>query len=297
MIVLLVVLTSLLFVLAAGIAVGILVGVRALRSLDRRFDVSVREAVTAALAQDRERELAEAREFWAEQEARAAEDDLFGAVDLGAVDLGEGDLGDGTPGGQGGGLFEDANLVLLPAPRGYVDDEGTMDPEFAEALRTALEDLISETEAGRAANGLGAAPTAPTTPAAPGAPSTASTAGPSRTGQGIHHPSMPGFVPQPTSTPEWTDLRLMELVDVGITLRDVRPGPMGTLDVYVFEDETTLCVAPGDPATGARIREAVARGAQVRLLGSSRLPGGHALTFTLGEETAYILADRVVASL
>jgi hypothetical protein len=72
---------------------------------------------------------------------------------------------------------------------------------------------------------------------------------------------------------------------------------MGTLDVYVFEDETTLCIAPGDPETGARLRDAVNAGSEVRLLGSSRLPGGHALTFTLGEETAYILADRVVASL
>jgi hypothetical protein len=72
---------------------------------------------------------------------------------------------------------------------------------------------------------------------------------------------------------------------------------MGTLDVYVFEDETTLCIAPGDPETGARLRDAVNGGGEVRLLGSSRLPGGHALTFTLGEETAYILADRVVASL
>jgi len=304
-IVLLVVLASLLFVLAAAIAAGVLVAVRSVRSLDRRFDASVREAVTAALALDRERELVEAREFWAEQEARAAEDELFGG---GADGTPGGDL-DGLGGGiGGGGLFEEANLVLLPAPRGYVDDEGTMDPEFADALRTALEDLISETEAGRAANGMGATsaapPTAPGTPTVPGQtvpgqtiPGQAGGAGPTRTGHGLHHPSVPGFVPQPTSTPEWTDLRLLELVDVGITLRDVRPGPMGTLDVYVFEDETTLCVAPGDPATGARIREAVAGGAEVRLLGSSRLPGGHALTFTLGEETAYILADRVVASL
>ena len=278
MILVLVVLASLLFVLAAAIAAGVLVALRALRSLDRRFDASVREAVTAALAQDREREMEEARAFWAEQEARVTEDEGYR---------------DGAVGGgqDGGGLFGDADVVLLPAPRGYVDDEGTMDPEFAEALRSALEDLISETEAGRGVPGSGSAAG---TAAAPG---TASTASPSRTGHGIHHPSMPGFVPQPTSTPEWTDLRLMELVDVGITLRDVRPGPMGTLDVYVFEDETTLCVAPGDPATGARIREAIARGAEVRLLGSSRLPGGHALTFTLGEETAYILADRVVASL
>jgi hypothetical protein len=257
--VLLVVLALLVLVLAAATAVGSFLAVRALKALDRRFDASVRDAVTAALAEDREREMAEARTFWAEQEARAAEDELFG---------------DGLGGGAGTDEAFGDNLVLLPAPRGYVDDEGTMDPEFADALRTALENLISETEAapGRGGAGTGA-------------------------GNGAHHPSLPGFVPQPTPTPEWTDLRLGELVDVGILLRDVRPGPMGTLDVYVFEDETTLCIAPGDPETGARLRDAVNAGSEVRLLGSSRLPGGHALTFTLGEETAYILADRVVASL
>ncbi len=242
MTVLLVVLVSVLTVVAAAAAIGALRNARRLDALDRRLDGAVHEAVTKALAEDRQRELDEARAFWAEQETRAAEDDVYS-----------------------GGMLPDENLVLLPAPRGYVDDEGTMDPEFADALRTALEDLISETDGKRPAP---------------------------------HHPSLPGFVPQPTPTPEWTDLRLMELVDVGTELRDVRPGPTGTLDVYVFEDETTLCVAPGDPAAGARIREAVTGGAGVRLLGSSRLPGGHALTFALGgEETAYVLADRVVASL
>jgi len=245
--VLLVVLVSLLTAITSAAAIGTLRNARRLDALDRRLDGAVHEAVAAALAEDRQRELEEARAFWAEQETRAAEDDVYA-----------------------GSLFPDENLVLLPAPRGYVDDEGTMDPEFADALRTALEDLISETDGKRPA---------PHHPAP-------------------HHPSLPGFVPQPTPTPEWTDLRLMELVDVGTELRDVRPGPMGTLDVYVFEDETTLCVAPGDPAAGARIREAVTGGTGVRLLGSSRLPGGHALTFALGgEETAYVLADRVVASL
>jgi hypothetical protein len=263
--VLLAVLASLLFVLAAATAIGVLTAVRMLRSLTRRFDASVREAVATALADDREREMEEARAFWAEQEARAAEDAVLG--DEAGVES----------------LFEDANLVLLPAPRGYVDDEGTMDPEFADALRNALEDLISETDPGRAGRG-GAAGAAGAGPAANGGTAIPS---PSRP----HHPSVPGFVPQPVATPEWTDLRLMELVDVGITLRDVRPGPMGTLDVYVFEDETTLCIAPGAPA-------AVAAGAEVTLLGSSRVPGGHALTFGLGgDETVYILADRVVASL
>jgi hypothetical protein len=263
--------------LLGSVAVATLI---ALRTFVGRFDASVRAAVIAALAEDREREMAEARSFWAEQEARAAEDAVF--------------AGDGSPQGYGfsggsafGGdsVFDSENLVLLPAPRGYVDDDGEMDPEFADALRSALEDLISES------NGHGhPAPSGPTAPVAPPAPA--------------GHPSLLGFVPQPAPTPEWTDLRLNELVDVGTVLHDVRPGPTGTLDVYVFEDETTLCIAPGDPAAAARLREAVGAGAEVRLLGSSRLPGAHALTFALGatgdpaaDETVYILADRVVASL
>jgi hypothetical protein len=232
------VLLLVLLLFVAAVACAAFIGQRALA---RRLESTVRSAVSAALADEREREIAEARAFWAEQEARAEAD----AVEP----LGE-------------SLF-DRNTLFLPAPRGYVDEEGTLDPEFADALKSALEDMITEGDRRT---------TAP-------------------------HPAQPGFVPQPTPTPEWTDLRLMELVDVGTALRDVRPGPMGTLDVYVFEDETTLCIAPGDPATGAKIREAVDRGEDVRLLGSSRLPGAHALTFALGDETVYVLADRVVASL
>ena len=260
-------------VATAGVAGATLLS---LRAFTRRFDSAVREAVTTALAEDREREMVEARAFWAEQEARAAEDAGFGD-DASYVN--------GPFGGES--VFDSENLVLLPAPRTYVDDEGDLDTEFADALRSVLEEMISE---GNGAAGhpapAASAPVAPAPPAAPAA-----------------HPSHPGFIPQPTPTPEWTDLRLDELVAVGVVLRDVRPGPMGTLDVYVFEDETTLCIAPGDPVAGARLRDAIIGGTEVRLLGNSRLSGAHALTFALGEgdgeaeETVYILADRVVASL
>lgn len=275
-----------LLALVGSVAVASLL---ALRTFVARFDDSVRSAVTAALAEDREREMAEARSFWAEQEARAAEDAVL-----------VGDYPEVLPGGFPGvfhedtafdSVFDSENVVLLPTPRGYLDDEGTMDPEFADALRSALEDLISES------NGNGH----PAPPAGPGAAPSAAPAGVGTPIAPTGHPSRLGFVPQPTPTPEWTDLRLTELVEVGIVLRDVRPGPSGTLDVYVFEDETTLCIAPGDPAAAGRLRDALLADTEVRLLGSSRLPGAHALTFALGAEedmeTVYILADRVVASL
>ncbi|WP_042368734.1 hypothetical protein [Streptacidiphilus neutrinimicus] len=236
--------------LVTVLAVTTLLSVRALRRrLESDLESTVRRAVAVALAEDREREIAEARSFWAEQEARAAEDSLT-PEDIEAVESLDALVAE--------------NTLFLPAPRGFIDESGEMDPEFADALRSALEEMI--TEGDRVAR-----------------PS---------------HPAEPGFIPQPTPTPEWTDLRLLELVEVGTVLKDVRPGPMGTLDVYVFEDETTLCVAPGDAGTGARIREAVASGVAVRLLGTSRLPGAHALTFALSDdETVYVLADRVVASL
>lgn len=43
---------------------------------------------------------------------------------------------------------------------------------------------------------------------------------------------------------ERTVNRLEELADSRTELSDVRPGPLGTLDVYVFADGTTLCMTP-----------------------------------------------------
>lgn len=61
------------------------------------------------------------------------------------------------------------------------------------------------------------------------------------------HPSHPDFIP--VQTPVVTDHertvnRLEELADTATELTDVRPGPLGTLDVYVFADGTTLCMTP-----------------------------------------------------
>lgn len=91
--------------------------------------------------------------------------------------------------------------------------------------------------------------------------------------------------------------RLEELAETRTALSDVRPGPLGTLDVYVFADGTTLCMTPGHRETAERLAEALRAGDTPVLLGGSGISGAYALTFTCGEENVYILADRVIASL
>ncbi|WP_051813177.1 hypothetical protein [Kitasatospora sp. MBT63] len=264
----------------------------------------IRRAVTEALAADREREISEARAFWAEQEARAAEDaPLFDAPFT--------TVGEEWP-------------LFFPRPTGpdeaadTTGNAGTMDPAFGEALRSALEDLINE--GGPAQGGVH-----PSMPAHPGhgggAPHPADSgeararreadllatgldAGlldadtePATAPDPRRHPSHPDFIPSPTPSREWTDDRLAALAEEKVGLTDVRPGPLGTLDVYAFADGTTLCVAPGDREAAYRLIDAVRGGEDVRLLGGSRFSGSYSLTFSTDEDTVYVLADRVVASI
>lgn len=218
-----------------------------------------------------------------------------------------------------------------------------MDPEFGEALRSALEDLINEggTHSARPAgpDTDGGAPLHPGHPAghpsghAAGHPAgypsghpAGETAGDARarreadllatgleaglldTGSAVEeapvatpdprrHPSHPDFVPSQAPSREWTDTRLTALAEEGTALVDVRPGPLGTLDVYAFADGTTLCVAPGDREAAYRLIDAVRAGENVRLLGGSRFSGSYSLTFSTDEDAVYVLADRVVASI
>lgn len=263
----------------------------------------IRRAVNEALAADREREIAEARAFWAEQEARAVEDaPVFDSPFLSA----------GVDQGEEWPLF----FPRPTGPQDAADHSGTMDPEFGEALRSALEDLISED------GGTAARPSAGSHPS--GGATTGETAGDARARReadllatGLEaglldtesapaepvaapdprrHPSHPDFVPSQTPSHEWTDTRLTVLADEAVALTDVRPGPLGTLDVYAFADGTTLCVAPGDREAAYRLIDAVRAGEDVRLLGGSRFSGSYSLTFSTDEETVYVLADRVVAS-
>ncbi|MEU2333867.1 hypothetical protein ABZ608_09675 [Streptomyces sp. NPDC013172] len=198
---------------------------------------AIRAAVAEALAEERERELAEARAFWAAQEARDTSDapSLLGLAD--------------------GELFlpRQADFVGLEpvAEPAAEPDEFTGDsPELAAARR--------------------------------------------------RHPSHPDFVPVQSpmvNDHERTVATLEQLAESQIELSDVRPGPLGTLDVYVFADGTTLCMTPGHRETAERLAAALGAGETPYLLGGSGISGAYTLTFACGEENVYILADRVIASL
>ncbi|MFF0486859.1 hypothetical protein [Streptomyces sp. NPDC004435] len=220
----------------------------------------IRAAVAEALAEERERELAEARAFWAAQEARDAADAPSALL--------------GGPGG------EEAGALFLPRQTDFVGLEA-MALEAMEAEAAALDGIVDPVDD------------------FPEYPEDSAELAAARR----RHPSHPDFVP--VQTPVVTDhertvARLEELADTATALTDVRPGPLGTLDVYVFADGTTLCMTPGHRETAERLADALQAGRTPVLLGGSGVSGAFALTFSYGEtdeENVYILADRVIASL
>ncbi|MGW2276829.1 hypothetical protein [Streptomyces sp. NPDC001770] len=244
----------------------------------------IRAAVSEALAEERERELAEARAFWAAQEARDAADapSLLGGL---------------------AGLGEDA-AYFLPRQADFAGLEALTFPYAEEADET---DETGETAftafADRPAHPDDAAVTDAMQEFAelaeePGAAEFADDS-PELAAARRRHPSHPDFVP--VRTPVITDHertvnRLEELADTGTALADVRPGPLGTLDVYVFADGTTLCMTPGHRETAERLADSLRAGEQPVLLGGSGVSGAYALTFSCGADNVYILADRVIAS-
>ncbi|MFB6549868.1 MULTISPECIES: hypothetical protein [unclassified Streptomyces] len=203
----------------------------------------IRAAVADALAEERERELAEARAFWAAQESRDASD---APLLLGLSD----------------------SELFLPRQADFVGLEPVVEPG-------ADTDEPSAMDAGpRESAELAAARR--------------------------RHPSHPDFVPNPSPAVgdhERTVATLEELAESSVALADVRPGPLGTLDVYVFADGTTLCMTPGHRETAERLAAALGAGKTPYLLGGSGISGAYTLTFACGEENVYILADRVIASL
>ncbi|MEV5935466.1 hypothetical protein AB0L56_22760 [Streptomyces sp. NPDC052079] len=198
----------------------------------------IRAAVAEALAEERERELAEARAFWAAQEARDASDapSLLGLAD---------------------------SELFLPRQADFAGLEAVIEPG-ADAPEEHAGDSSEPAAARR------------------------------------RHPSHPDFVPNPSPVVddhERTVSILEELAAERTELTDVRPGPLGTLDVYVFADGTTLCMTPGHRETAERLAGALRAGETPFLLGGSGISGAYTLTFSCGEESVYILADRVIASL
>ncbi|NED15293.1 hypothetical protein G3I33_27940 [Streptomyces sp. SID9124] len=217
----------------------------------------IRAAVAEALAEERERELAEARAFWASQEARDAADapSLLGGL---------------------AGLGEDAPF-FMPRQSDFAGLDA-MDLDATEAL-DELTELAGLSE--------------------PAEPAEFPEDSPELAAARRRHPSHPDFVP--VQTPVVTDHertvnRLEELADSRTELSDVRPGPLGTLDVYVFADGTTLCMTPGHRETAERLADSLRAGEHPVLLGGSGVSGAYALTFSCGKENVYILADRVIAS-
>ncbi|MFF3376423.1 hypothetical protein ACFYXF_26140 [Streptomyces sp. NPDC002680] len=206
----------------------------------------IRAAVAEALAEERERELAEARAFWAAQEARDASDapSLLGLPD---------------------------SELFLPRP---ADFAGLESLEPVTEPSTESDEFAGGTPSGGESAELAAARR--------------------------RHPSHPDFVPAQSpivNDHERTVACLEDLADSRTALSDVRPGPLGTLDVYVFTDGTTLCMTPGHRETAERLSAALRAGEAPVLLGGSGISGAYALTFECGEETVYVLADRVIASL
>ncbi|MEU7279301.1 hypothetical protein AB0A69_11065 [Streptomyces sp. NPDC045431] len=230
----------------------------------------IRAAVAEALAEERERELAEARAFWAAQEARDAAD-APGTL-----------LGGGLSGLPDDGPFfvpRQADFVGLEALG--LDGDHDRDRDDADYAEYAAEYELPEFPEDS----------------------------PELAAARRRHPSHPDFVP--VQTPVVTDhertvARLEELAEARTALTDVRPGPLGTLDVYVFADGTTLCMTPGHRETAERLADALRKGAAPVLLGGSGVSGAYALTFSCGDgegegdggsENVYVLADRVIASL
>ncbi|MBM7172030.1 hypothetical protein JQK87_27280 [Streptomyces sp. G44] len=214
----------------------------------------IRAAVAEALAEERERELAEARAFWAAQEAREGSDAPS--------------LLHGLP-----GIPESiADELFLPR---QVDFTGLESDSLEPVTEPFADPAVADEWAGDS---------------------------PELAAARRRHPSHPDFVPVQTPASEVygdherTVACLEELAGARTALADVRPGPLGTLDVYVFADGTTLCMTPGHRETAEQLADALREGHAPVLLGGSGISGAYALTFECGTENVYILADRVIAS-
>ncbi|MGR3934402.1 hypothetical protein [Streptomyces sp. BRA346] len=245
----------------------------------------IRAAVADALAEERERELAEARAFWAAQEAR----DSAGSSDAPSLLGGMAGLGEDSP--HDAQLFvpRQADLAGLEPLLGL----DALGPDARDAAGEQEPEEPMELEVGAEVGAeIGAELGVETDQEAETVES------PELAAARRRHPSHPDFTPSsPVADHDRTVARLTELAEARTPLADVRPGPLGTLDVYVFADGTTICMTPGHRETAERLADALREGTAPVLLGGSGVSGAYALTFGCGDENVYVLADRVIASL
>ncbi|MCU4748648.1 MULTISPECIES: hypothetical protein [unclassified Streptomyces] len=249
----------------------------------------IRAAVAEALADERERELAEARAFWAEQDARESEgpgallagrgleyevaeadEDLLDALLERYLlsDSGQ-EAGDGT--------------VFVPRQQDLCSAAEQLQQSAAERERERDRDRNREAagEDGESAELAAARRRHPSHPGYTLSGDPVEATGP-----------RPGIEEQQRRT---TD-QLSQLAEARTPLADVRPGPLGTLDVYLFEDGTTLCLSPSQQETAERLAAAVRDGEAPVLMGGSGISGAYALTFACGQDSVYLLADRIVST-
>jgi hypothetical protein len=279
---------SLLLLAATAIAAGAgYAAMRAMRDLGRRLDEcahggatvpqartaedirgeEIRSIVAEAMAEERERELAEARAAWTTQESGSAEEE------------------DATLAGRG------TEYEVAPVVDALL--EGRIDDDMLRELRELRDRDLPQPGIfvpRQRARDLDATVERPEVSAAR-----------------RRHPSEPDFTltgePVASATQPVTEgreqavERLTELAKARTPLSDVRQGPLGTLDVYLFADGTTVCLSPGHRETAEALCTALRDGDVPVLMGGSTVSGAYALTFAYGEgHTAYLLADRVIAS-
>ncbi|MGP4113946.1 hypothetical protein ACTWP5_23925 [Streptomyces sp. 4N509B] len=300
---------------------------------------AIHSAVAEALAAERERELAEARAYWAEQEAREAREASEAGTAPGRA---RGPLPGGSGLGRGGVTPADEELLDALLERYLLSDSGYATPlrdgvvfvprqpglegleglegldepqpdaeSAADAATAALRELDGpdDAEHGESADHdeayevdeeyEGDADEDEHEDEEPGAgrgerPDAAELAAARR-----RHPSHPGYTltGEPVDrSHQRTAARLSQLAEARTPLTEVRPGPLGTLDVLLFADGTTLCLSPSHRQAAERLAAAVRDGHEPVLMGGSGIAGAYALTFSCGEESVYLLVDRVVAT-
>ncbi|MEO3750317.1 hypothetical protein [Streptomyces sp. B6B3] len=302
----------------------------------------IRSAVAEALAEERERELAEARAYWSEQDARDGEGAgpllAAGGLDHDAAAEADEELLDALleryllsdsgypagsregvafvprqPGTDGAEALETEAQEGQPLPEGRdggpgargarpVESAADADAEAATELAAAeiaagrLPEIGPEDQPDEAAD-PGADPELDALDALDGADDDEGEAAELAAAR-RRHPSHPGYTltGEPIEEHHRTAARLAQLAEARTPLADVRPGPLGTLDVFLFADGTTLCLSPSHQQAAEQLAEAVRAGEEPVLMGGSGISGAYALTFSCGQDSVFLLADRVVAT-